>query len=121
MVTQLTYNTTFESKTVTATSGGANGDVLYIVPANHDSTIDYLGASNGDTSSQKVTIEIFHQDDGAYYQLAKEHQVSGNDTYHLINADRIHLHAGDKIIVSKDGGTIDVSMSAREYFNPNRA
>ena len=121
MVTQLTYNTTFESKTVTATSGGANGDVLYTVPPNHDSTVDYLGASNGAATNQKITIEIYHQDDGAYHKLTNAHEVTANNTFHLIDADRIHLHAGDKIIVSKDGGTFDVSMSAREYFNPNRA
>lgn len=115
-----TYTTTFESKTVTATTGGASGDIVYTVPANHDATIDYLGAANGGNSSQKITVEILHADDGSYHYLTNQHAVAGHDTYHLLNADRIHLHAGDKIVVSKDGGTFDLSISARQYFNPNR-
>lgn len=115
-----TYTTTFESKTVTATTGGASGDILYTVPANHDVTIDYLGVSNGGVSNQKITVEIYHADDTTYHNLVKEHAVAGNDTYHLLNADRIHLHAGDKVVCSKDGGTFDVSLSARIFYNPAR-
>jgi hypothetical protein len=117
-----TYTTTFESKTVTATTGGASGDVLYTVPSNHDFTIDYLGVANGGNSSSKITVEIFHADDGTYHYLTNEHQIAGHDTYHLLNADRIHLHAGDKVIVSKEnsGDTFDVSLSGRQFFNPNK-
>ena len=114
------YSTTFESVTVTATSGGASGNVLYTVPSNHDATIDYLGVSNGGTSSQKITVEIYHADDTSYHNLVLEHAVAGNDTYHLLNANRIHLHAGDKVVCSKDGGTFDVSLSARVFFNSTR-
>ena len=115
-----TYSTTFESKTVTATTGGASADIVYTVPANHDATIDYLGAANGGNASQKITVEVFHADDSSYHYLTNLHAIAGHDTYHLLNADRIHLHAGDKIVVSKDGGTFDVSVSAREFFNPTR-
>ena len=114
------YNTTFESVTVTATSGGASGNVLYTVPLNTDVTVDYLGIANGGNSSQKITVEIFHADDSTYHYLTNEHSIAGHDTYHLLNSDRIHLHAGDKIIVSKDGGTFDAAISGRLFYNPNR-
>ena len=115
-----TYNTTFESKTITATTGGASADVVYTVPAKHDITIDYLGAANGGNASQKITVEVFHAEDSSYHYLTNQHAIAGNDTYHLLDADRIHLHAGDKVVASKDGGTFDVTLSARIFYNPNR-
>ena len=114
------YTTTFESQTITATSSGASATVVYTVPANHDSTIDYFGVANGGGSTQTVTIEVFHADDSTYKKLTNAHNITANTTYHLIDADRLHLHAGDKIVASKNGGTIDISISAREFFNPNR-
>lgn len=115
-----TFNTTLESKTVTATSGGASGDIVYTVPAKHDITIDYLGVANGGGTAQNVTIEVFHSADSTYYKIINLHQVAANTTYHVLDADRLHLHAGDKVVVSKDGGTIDVTLSARLFYNPNR-
>ena len=116
----IAYKTVSESITVSSTSAGASADVLYTCPANHDAVIEYLAASNGGTSSQKITIEFYHNDDTTYHQLAKSHSVAGNDSYHLITSNRFYLHASDKIVCSKDGGTFDVSISVREFFNPNR-
>jgi|TARA_R110002167_G_scaffold37116_6_gene116555 hypothetical protein len=121
-----TYTTTSESITVAATSSGdngsgtPNGNVLYTCPDNHDSTIDYLGISNGGTANAKITIEFYHLDDTSYNMLASSHTIAGNTTYHLLNADRFHLHAGDKIICSKDSGTLAATISCRQYFNPTR-
>lgn len=117
----IAYKTVSESITVSSTSAGASADVLYTCPANHDAVIEYLAASNGGTSSQKITIEFYHNDDTTYHQLAKSHSVAGNDSYHLITSNRFYLHASDKIVCSKDGGTFDVSISVREFFNPNRS
>jgi hypothetical protein len=114
------FKTVSESITVSATSGGASGNVLYTCPSNHDAIIEYLCATNGASSNQKITVEFYHLDDTTYHQLAKAHAVSGNDSYHLITSNRFYLHAGDKIVCSKDGGTFDVTISAREFFNPNR-
>ena len=115
------FKTVTESATISATSAGSSADVLYTVPDNHDAIVEYLCASNGGSSSQKITIEFYHKDDTAYHQLAKAHSVSGNDSYHLITSNRLYLHAGDKIVCSKDGGTFDVTISVREFFNPNRS
>ena len=120
MVSALEYTTDSKSITVSATSGGANGNVLYTCPNNHDATIDYLGVTNGSNSSQKITIQFYHADDTTYKYLTNQHAIAGHDTYHVLNADRFHLHSGDKIICSKDGGTFDVSLSARQFYNPNR-
>ena len=117
----IAYKTVSESITVSSTSAGASADILYTCPANHDAVIEYLAASNGGTSSQKITIEFYHNDDTTYHQLAKSHSVAGNDSYHLITSNRFYLHASDKIVCSKDGGTFDVSISVREFFNPNRS
>jgi predicted ThiF/HesA family dinucleotide-utilizing enzyme len=38
----------------------------------------------------------------------------------MITADRLHLHAGDKIVVFNGGGTMGVTLSAIEYYNPTR-
>jgi len=116
----IAYKTVSESITVTATSAGSSANELYTCPANHDAVIEYLCASNGGNSNQKITIEFYHLDDTTYHQLAKEHSVSGHDSYHLITSNRFYLHSGDKIVCSKDGGTFDVTISVREFYNPNR-
>jgi len=64
----IAFKTVSESKTVTATSGGSSGDVLYTCPNNHDAVIEYLCASNGGSSNQKITIEFYHANDTTYHQ-----------------------------------------------------
>jgi hypothetical protein len=120
MVTDVKYTTTTESVSVAATSGGASGNVLYTCPANHDVTIDMLMVTNGGNSSQKITIEFYHADDTTYHNFIEAKSVAGNTALNVLDAARMHLHAGDKLVCSKDGGTFDVTISGRLYFNPNR-
>ena len=120
MVTNVNYTTTTESVSVSATSGGASGNVLFTCPANHDATIDMLMVTNGGTSNQKITIEFYHADDTTYHNFIEAKSVSGNTALNVLDAARMHLHAGDKLVCSKDGGTFDATMSGRLYFNPNR-
>ena len=75
---------------------------------------------NGGNSTAKITVEFFHKDTEEYHKLTSAHSIAGNDTYHILNADRFHLHAGDKIVCSKDAGTLDATLSCKEYFNPTR-
>jgi hypothetical protein len=120
MVEAVRYKTTTESTAVSATSGGASGNVLYTCPAVHTATIDMLMVTNGNTSNQKITIEFYHADDTTYHNFIEAKSVSGNTALNVLGSARMHLHAGDKIVVSKDGGTFDVTISVREFYNPNR-
>jgi len=120
MVTSLRYTTTTKSVTVASTSGGASGNVLFTCPNNHDATIDMIMVTNGGTSSQKITIEFYHADDTTYHNFIEAKSIAGNTALTVVDAARMHFHAGDKLVCSKDGGTFDVTMSGRLYFNPNR-
>jgi len=121
MVEIRAYTTDTEAITITATSGGASANVIYTCPPNHDATIDFLHISNGSTSTQNVTIQWYHADTNTYHHIINDKSISGKDVYNIINADRIHLHAGDSISAF-DGasGSLEVFISVRQYYNPTR-
>ena len=116
----LPYNTATESIAVTATSGGASSDVLYTCPNNHDAVIVFLHISNGAASTNNISIQWYHKEDDAYYTIVNNKSISGNDVYNMITSDRLFLHAGDKITVFNGGGSMGVTISVEEHFNPNR-
>jgi hypothetical protein len=116
----LSYNTATESVAVTATAGGASSQVLYTCPNNYDSVITFLHVSNGAASTGNVSIQWYHKEDNSYYTIVDNKSVSGNDVYNMITSDRLYLHAGDKITVFNGGGTMGVTISVEEHFNPNR-
>ena len=116
----LQYKTVTESIAVTATSGGASANVLYTAPNFHDATIEFLHVSNGGAATDTVSIQWYHKESKAYYTILNNKSVPGQDVYNMITADRLHLHAGDKIVVFNGGGTMGVTLSAIEYYNPTR-
>lgn len=115
------YTTVTESISVSATSSGANSDVLYTCPSFHDAEITFLHVSNGAASNDNISIQWYHADNTTYYTIVNAKQVAGNDVYNVITSDRLHLHAGDKITVFNGGGSLGVTLSAKEYYNPGRA
>ena len=116
-----TYRTLTESKSITATAGGASGDVLYTCPARSDAEVDMLFITNGGSSTAKITIEFYHADDTAYHNLVNDKSVSGNDTFNVLTNSILYLHAGDKLVANKDSGsTFDITVSAKEFYNPFR-
>jgi len=121
MVEVRAYTTDTEALTITATAGGASANTIYTCPPNHDATIDFLHVSNGSTSTQNVTIQWYHADTNTYHHLINDKSVSGKDVYNIVTSDRIHLHAGDKILAF-DGasGGLEVFISVRQYYNPTR-
>jgi len=116
----LQYKTVTESIAVTATSGGASANVLYTAPAFHDATIEFLHISNGSASTDTVSIQWYHKEANTYYTIVNNKSISGNNTYDVITSNRLHLHAGDKIVVFNGGGSMGVTLSAVEYYNPAR-
>lgn len=116
-----TYTTDTEGVAITATAGGASANLVYTCPPNHDATIDFLHVSNGSNSTQNVTIQWYHADTNSYHNLINAKSVAGHDVYDVVTSDRIHLHAGDKILAF-DGasGGLEVFISVRQYYNPNR-
>ena len=120
MVQAATFDTATESVAVTATSGGANADVLYTVPPFHDATVEFLHVSNGAASTDNISIQWYHKEDNTYYTIVNNKSIGGNSTYDVITSNRLHLHAGDKIVVFNGGGSLGVTISCKEYYNPSR-
>ena len=113
------FTSVFESVSVTSTTTGAGADVVYTVPANFDAEITFLTCTNGSTTN-KINILVYHADNATYHYLLRSHSILTNDTHDVVTSARIHLHAGDKIVTYKAAGTFDVSMSGKQYYNPNR-
>ena len=120
MVQPISFDTATESVAVTATSGGASADVLYTVPPFHDATVEFLHVSNGAASTDNVSIQWYHKENNTYYTIVNNKSIAGNDVYNMITSDRLHLHTGDKIVVFNGGGSIGVTISCKEYYNPAR-
>lgn len=113
------FNTFFESVSVTATAADASADVIYTVPAGYDAEVSFLVCANGG-ATHNASVQVYHSDDSSYHHILRDHSISGNDTYSVLNSDRLYLHAGDKILAYKSAGTLDVSISGKTYYNPRR-
>ena len=120
MVQPISFDTATKSVAVTATSGGASADVLYTTPAFHDATVEFLHISNGAASTDNISIQWYHKENNTYYTIVNNKSIDGNGTHDVIGANRLHLHAGDKIVVFNGGGSLGVTISCKEYYNPAR-
>ncbi len=113
------YTTVFESSSITSTTTGAGADVVYTVPANYDAELTLLACTNG-AAINSINVQVYHADGTEYHYFLRAHSVAANDTYNALTSNRLFLHAGDKIVAYKVGGTFDVSVSGKQYFNPVR-
>ena len=113
------YSTFFESISVTSTSAGAGADVVYTVPAKHDVELTFLNCTNGSTVNT-ISVQIYHFDDDAYHYILRETSIPDNETRDIVTSARLYLHAGDKVVSYKTGGTFDVSVSGKLFYNPTR-
>ena len=120
MVQPISFDTATESVSVTATAGGASANILYTVPNFHDATVEFSHISNGAASTDNISIQWYHKEDNAYYTIVNNKSIAGNGTHDVIGANRLHLHAGDKIVVFNGGGSLGVTISCKEYYNPAR-
>lgn len=121
MVESLKYNSATESITVTATAGGASSNVVYTCPNFYDAIVTFLHISNGAASTNNVSIQWYHKEADTYYTIVDNKSIPGQDVYNLITSDRLYLHAGDKITAFNGGGSLGVTVSVEEHYNPNRS
>jgi hypothetical protein len=116
------YNTVSKAVSVTATTGGASANVLYTCPANYDAEIDFLHVTNGGAANDNIYIQWYHQDEAIYHTIVNAKSVAGNDVYDVIQGGNVfYMHSGDKIVIYNGGGSMVVSLSGKEFFNPTRA
>lgn len=112
----------FTSKfvSVTATSGGASGDVLYTCPSNFTGIVRYLHISNGD-AQKKITIQYYDSASNSYDHIANNFKPDANTIHDVIPGGAfLVLHAGDKLVCSKEsGGVFDVTCSVEELYDPH--
>ena len=121
MVGTRDYNTVTKGLTVTATSGGASSDVVYTCPDNFDAEIDFLHITNGNTATQNISLQWYHAETATYHNIINDKAITGKNVYNIITSDRIYLHAGDKITAFNGvSGNLEVFLSGKEYYNPNR-
>lgn len=110
-----------ESKTITSTSADGSADVVYTVPSNFSSIIRYLLLSNGTNAVKKAYVQLYHADDAQYHYLANGVQMDGHSIISLSSQGSLNLHEGDKIVAYIETGmTLDITLSAEEYYDPNR-
>lgn len=115
----LAFTTFYESKGITSTSADAGADVVYTTPANHDAQVTMLLGANGG-ATHTLSIQVYHADTASYSYILRAHSVNGGESYNVLGSSRLFLHAGDKIVVHKSAGTLDVSISGKQFFNPVR-
>ena len=113
------FTSVFDSAVITGTTADAGATVVYTVPANFDAEVSLILCTNGG-ATQNISVQVYHVDTPEYHHLVRVHSVAGNDSYNVLGAGRIYLHAGDKIVAYKGGGTFDVSVSGKQFFNPQR-
>jgi hypothetical protein len=113
------YSTFFESKSITSTTAGASADVIFTVPNNHLAEVTFMVVSNA-SNLNTISIQVYHDDDGTYYNIVTSKSIPANDTYNVVQGDILMLHPGDKVVAYKVGGTFDVSVSGRLYYDPTR-
>ena len=76
--------------------------------------------TNG-AATNTVNIQFYHADTASWSYISRLHSVVGGTTYNALDNATLFLHSGDKIAVFKTGGTIDATISAKQYYNPARS
>ena len=110
-----------ELKNITATSGGASGDVLYTVPNNHSALVDFLLISAGNSNNTHIYIQFYHDDDSIYHNIVNKLAMTNNTVQQLMGGVRLNLHQNDKLVCYTDSsGNFDVTVSVEEFFDPVR-
>ena len=109
-----------KAKNLSATSGGASGDVVYTCPNNHVSLITFLHISNGATGSKKYSIQWYEAATTTYHSLVDEVSLAASTNDQIIQGGAyLALAAGDKIVGFEESSSdFHITISGAEYYQP---
>tara|TARA_Y100000015_G_C2365974_1_gene77551 strand:- start:27 stop:392 length:366 start_codon:yes stop_codon:yes gene_type:complete len=109
-----------KAKNLSATSGGASGDVVYTCPNNHVALITFLHVSNGATSSKKYSIQWYELATTTYHSIVDEVSLAASTNEEVVQGGGyLALAAGDKIIGFEESSSdFHVVVSGAEYYQP---
>ena len=105
-----------EGLNVTATSGGASGQVLYTCPERFDAMVHFFHIASHTVNNAGITVEFYHAEDTTYHVLLNSFAMPNNSSHEVGGAGaHIALHPGDKLVCSTtNSGNFDVVISVEE-------
>jgi hypothetical protein len=108
------------AKDLTATAGGASGDVLYTCPNNFISLIRFLHVSIGANATKKYSLQWYEASTTTYHFIVDEHSVAGNSLEEVIQGGSyLALRPGDKIVgFEESDADAHVIISGEEHYQP---
>ena len=109
-----------KAKDLSATSGGASGDVIYTCPNNFISLVKFLHVSNGATGAKKYSLQWYEAATTTYHSIVDEVSLAASTNEKVIEAGSfLALAEGDKIIGFEESSSdFQVTVSGEEYYQP---
>ena len=106
------------AKDLTATAGGASGDVIYTCPDNFISIIRFMHVSIGSNSTKKYSLQYYEASSDTYHFIVDDHSLAGNSLEEIIQGGGyLALQAGDKIVgFEESGADAHIILSGEEHF-----
>ena len=107
-----------KAKDLSATSGGASGDVVYTCPNNFISLIKFLHVSSGSASTKKYSLQWYEAATTTYHFIVDEQSIAGHGIEEVIEGGAfLALSAGDKIIGFEESSSdFHITISGEEYY-----
>ena len=108
------------AKDLTATAGGASGNLIYTCPNNYVSLIKLLHVSNGSSSTKKYSLQWYEASTTTYHFIIDDHSIAGNGLEEVIEGGAyLALSAGDKIVGFEESSSdFHVILSGEEHYQP---
>ena len=109
-----------KAKNLSATSGGASGDIVYTCPNNHVSLITFLHISNGATGAKKYSIQWYELATTTYHSIVDEVSLAASTNDQVVQGGAyLALAAGDKIVCFEESSSdFHITISGAEYYQP---
>ena len=108
------------AKDLSATAGGASGDVIYTCPNNFVSLIKFLHVSIGANSTKKYSLQWYEASTTTYHFIVDDHSLSGNSLEEVVQGGTyLVLSPGDKIVgFEESGADAHIIISGEEHYQP---